>query len=113
MSIVPDSIKINTSTRAIKGSQDWHPGRGTKASSLVKRKGLEEIKASIGTHLLSLCSAVSLERCMSFDQDSCVLNQPLSSRKKEKVLSAGTGVITYLSFSKCFMKFGLSSQKRN
>lgn len=38
MSFVPDPIKINASKWDIKGRQHWHPGRGTKASRLVKRK---------------------------------------------------------------------------
>lgn len=58
VSLVPDPIKINASKWDIKGSQRWHPGRGTKASRLVKTKRREEMHAFLLTHLLSLCSAV-------------------------------------------------------
>lgn len=85
MSLVPDSIKINTNTWDIKESQPWHPGRGTKASSLVKKKGFEEMNASVHTHLLSLCSAVRQLREVYFLIRVCVFltNFCPTERKKK------------------------------
>lgn len=63
--------------------------------------------------LLSLCSAVRPLREVYLLIRVCVFLINFCPAERKTLSSQATGVFTYLSFSKCFMKFDLSSQQRS